>query len=92
MKTIAGLILAGSSLFAAPVVSVGVRFGSPAPIYTAPAYAAPAYVAPAYVPPCPGPDYVFVNGYWQRRHVIVEHRERRDFDRHENFRRDYHRR
>jgi len=74
-KLIAGLILAGSSLFAAPRVAVGVQFG------------APAYVQPAYIPPCPGPDYVFLEGRWQHRHVIVEHRDRdRAFDR--GFHRD----
>jgi len=88
-KLIAGLILAGSSLFAGPRISVGVGFGTP----VAPAYVAPAYVAPAYVPPCPGPDYVFIDGYWQHRPVI-EHREfrdddRRDFDRRDNDRRDF---
>ena len=82
-KLIAGLILAGGSMFAAPRVSVGFGFGSP--VHEAPAY------RQAYIPPCPGPDYVFVDGYWQqRRPVIFEHRER--FERHEDFRRDFHRR
>ncbi len=94
-KLLAGLVLAGGSLFAGPRIAVGVGFGTPAPVYTA-----PAYVAPAYVPPCPGPDYVFVDGYWQRRPVVI-HRDYyyryRDFDRdrfvrHDEFRRDFHRR
>ena len=80
-KLIAGLILAGGSLFAAPRFSVGVRIGVPAPVV-------PAYVAPAYVPPCPGPDYVFLNGYWQHR-PFVEHRE--VIERHDGFRRDFRR-
>jgi hypothetical protein len=78
-KLIAGLLLAGSCLFAAPRVSIGVAVGTPAPVYApapyvapvyaAPAYAAPAYVAPAYVPPpapvyAPGPGYAWVSGYW----------------------------
>ena len=75
-KLIAGLILAGSSLFAAPGFSVGVRFGAPAP------------VAPVYATPCPGPDYVWIGGRWEHR-PVVEHRER--FLRHDD-RRDFHRR
>lgn len=79
-KLVAGLLLAGSCLFAAPRISIGVGIGAPvpaygygyyrpAPVYVAPApvYAAPAYVAPApayYVPPMPGPGYSWVAGYW----------------------------
>lgn len=70
-KLIAGFLLAGSALFAAPRISIGVGVGIPAPVYAAPApvYAAPAYVAPAYVPPpapvvAPGPGYTWVAGYW----------------------------
>ena len=54
-KILAGLLLAGSTMFAAPRISFGV--GSAAPV------AAPQMVAA--VPPCPGPGYVFLNGYWQ---------------------------
>lgn len=57
-KMLAGLLLAGSTMFAAPRVSFGIGIGVPAPIVVAP----PVYAA---VPPCPGPGYVFVNGYWQ---------------------------
>lgn len=75
-KLLAGLLLAGSALMAAPRVSIGVGFGvpapvyvAPAPVYAAPAYAAPAYVEPAYVPPpapvvYARPGYAWVNGYW----------------------------
>ena len=49
-KILVGLLLAGSTMFAAPRVSFGVGFGAP---------------VVAAVPPCPGPGYVFVNGYWQ---------------------------
>ncbi|HTB20460.1 MAG TPA: hypothetical protein VK708_20190 [Bryobacteraceae bacterium] len=83
-KILAGLILAGSTLFAAPRVSFGVGFGVPAPVVVAP----PVYAA---VPPCPGPGYVFVDGYWR---LGVGHRDWRapehfeHFDRHaEHFRR-----
>ncbi len=82
-KLLAGLILAGSSLFAGPRIAVGVGFGVPAPV-------APAYVEPGYVPPCPGPDYVFIDGYWQLRHPIVEHRD--VIVRHRGFDRDFHHR
>ena len=80
-KLIAGLILAGGSLFAAPRFSVGIGFGAPAPVVP------PAYVAPAYIPPCPGPGYVFINGAWQLRRPVIVQRDivRRDF--HRDFRR-----
>jgi len=84
-KMLAGLLLAGGSLFAGPRISVGVRFGAPAPV-------APTYVDRDYVPPCPGPDYVFIDGYWQHRRPAVEHRDRDDDrhdDRHDGFRRDF---
>ena len=64
-KLLAGLLLAGSALFAAPRISVGIGIGAPivapAPVYVAPA---PAYVAPAYVPPAPGPGYTWVGGFY----------------------------
>jgi hypothetical protein len=76
-KLLAGLLLAGSCLFAAPrvAIGIGVGVGAPAPAYgyyaPARAYVAPAYVAPAYVPPppavrvvAPGPGYTWVAGYW----------------------------
>ncbi len=78
-KLIAGLVLAGSSVFAAPRIEVGVGFGAQAPV-------APVYVAPAYVPPCPGPDYVFINGYWQHRRPVVI---RREIVRHDAYRHDF---
>ncbi len=50
-KAILGMmLLAGGSLFAAPRVSIGVSFGSPAPVYVG-------RLA------CPGPGYVWVDGY-----------------------------
>jgi hypothetical protein len=59
-KILAGLVLAGGSLFAGPVISVGVGLG--VPVVPAPAYVAP---APVYaVTPAPGPGYGWVNGYW----------------------------
>jgi len=55
-KILAGLLLAGSTMFAAPRVSFGIGIGAPAPVIAA-------------VPPCPGPGYVFVDGYWQFRGI-----------------------
>lgn len=52
-KILAGLILAGGSLFAGPVISVGVGLG--VPVAPAPVYA---------VPPMPAPGYGWVDGYW----------------------------
>jgi hypothetical protein len=52
-KILAGLLLAGSTMFAAPRVSIGIGFGAPRPVVVDAA------------PPCPGPGYVFVDGYWQ---------------------------
>jgi len=64
-KLIAGLLLAGGCLFAAPRVSFGIGVGVGAPVVAPGYYApAPAYVAPAYVPPAPGPGYGWVDGYW----------------------------
>ena len=56
-KILAGLLLAGSTMFAAPRVSFGIGFGIPAPVVVAP----PVYAA---VPPCPGPGYVWSGGIW----------------------------
>ena len=59
------LMLAGTSLFAAPRIAFGVGIGVPAPVVVAPA---PVVVAPpvvsTYVPPCPGPGYVWIGGNW----------------------------
>ena len=58
-KLIAGLLLAGSCLCAAPRFAVGVGVG--VPVYAP----APAYVAPAYMPPpIPAPGYTWVDGVW----------------------------
>lgn len=79
-KILVGLLLAGSTMFAAPRFGFGVSFGAPAPVVVAPA---------AVVPPCPGPDYVFVNGYWQLRERPIVVRDRfAHYDRH--FDRDRH--
>ena len=51
------LMVAGGSLFAQSRFSVGVQFGTPG------YYSAPPVVAAAYRPPCPGPGYVWIDGY-----------------------------
>jgi hypothetical protein len=58
-KLIAGFLLAGSCLFAAPRIVVGIGVGARVPV--APA---PVYVAPAYVPAAPGPGFTWVAGFW----------------------------
>ena len=65
-KLIAGLLLAGSCLFAAPRISIGVGVGVPVGGYYAPA---PVYAAPAYVAPAPGVGVSFVAGFWGPGHV-----------------------
>lgn len=57
-KILAGLLLAGSTMFAAPRFGFGVSIGAPAPVVVAPAPV-------AAIPPCPGPGYEFIDGYWQ---------------------------
>jgi hypothetical protein len=51
-KTLLALMLAGSSLFAMPRIGIGINLGVP-----------PARVA-VVRPPCPGPGYVWVDGYY----------------------------
>jgi hypothetical protein len=65
-KMIGGLLLAASSLLAAPPVTFSVGVGLPAPVYAAPA---PVVTA---VPPCPGPGYSWVAGGW---YFVGGHRE-----------------
>lgn len=52
------LLLAGASLFAETHVSIGIGVGGYGGYYAAP----PEVV---YQPPCPGPDYAWVDGYWE---------------------------
>ena len=63
-KLIAGLLLAGSSLFAAPRVAVGIGVGFGAPAYRCGPAPAAYYAAPAPVYPAPGPGYTWTAGYW----------------------------
>ncbi len=59
-KLLAMMLLAGGSMFAQTRFSVGLGF-NPAPR---------AYVS--NIPPCPGPGYVWLNGYWHAPAVRVE--------------------
>src|SRR5277367_5948703 len=60
-KLLAGLLLAGSSLFAAPGVFVGVGVGGGyAPGY----YPPPPPPVVEYATPAPRPGYAYVGGYW----------------------------
>jgi hypothetical protein len=61
-KLLALLVLAGSSLFAAPRMSIGIGVGAGgyAPGY----YAPPPPPPPAAYVAAPGPGYSWVGGYW----------------------------
>jgi hypothetical protein len=59
-KLMAMVLLAASSLLAAPRVAIGIGIG--VPVAPAPVVVAPPPVA--YVPPCPGPGYVWIGGNW----------------------------
>jgi hypothetical protein len=56
-KLMAMALLAGGALLAQPRFGIGVTIGGPA-------YRTPAPVVVAYRPPCPGPEYVWIDGYW----------------------------
>ncbi len=59
-KLLAVALIAGSTMFAAPRLSIGVSVGG----YGTGAYPPPAYTQ-TYVPPCPGPGYTWTNGVWR---------------------------
>ena len=60
-KWMAVMLMAGGAMLAPAQVAVGVQFGRPAPVM------APAPVAvDAYRPPCPGPGYVWIDGYYDQ--------------------------
>jgi hypothetical protein len=83
-KLMALALLAGSSMFAQSRLAVGIQVGGgydqgydegyyePAPVYAA-------------QPPCPGPDYIWVDGYWSqnygRRSWIAGFWNRRGYER-----------
>jgi YXWGXW repeat-containing protein len=52
-RTLVLALVLGSSLFAADI-SIGIRIGTPPP--------PPRIVR--YTPPAPGPDFVWISGYW----------------------------
>jgi len=55
-KLITGFLLAGSCLFAAPGISIGIGVGGGVPVA--------GYYAPAPVYAAPAPGYAWVGGYW----------------------------
>ena len=60
-KLLAMMLLAGGSMFAQTRVSIGIGFGGHgAGFYQPP----PSYASG--IPPCPGPDYIWVDGYWSQ--------------------------
>ena len=60
-KLLAMMLLAGGSMFAQTRVSIGIGFGGHgAGFYQPP----PSYASD--IPPCPGPDYIWVDGYWSQ--------------------------
>jgi hypothetical protein len=63
-KLLVGMLLAGSALFAAPRVSIGIGVGGygyvPPPVYAP----YPVYTAPYPVYAAPYPGYTWVDGYW----------------------------
>jgi hypothetical protein len=61
-KILAGLILAGGSLFAAPHVSIGIGLG--VPVVPAPVYVAPPVLEAGVVGVAPGPGYFWTPGYF----------------------------
>ena len=59
-KLMAMLLMASGALFAGTHFAVGVQVGGPAVYAPAPA----PVVVGAYRPPCPGPGYIWINGYY----------------------------
>ena len=60
-KLLAMMLLAGGSMFAQTRVSIGIGLGGHgAGFYQPP----PSYAYASNIPPCPGPDYIWVDGYW----------------------------
>jgi hypothetical protein len=57
-KFMALLLMAGGAGFAATHFAIGVQIGRPAPVIVP----APV-VADSYQPPCPGPGYLWIQGY-----------------------------
>jgi hypothetical protein len=62
-KLLTIMLLAGGSIFAQTRVSIGIGLGGHgAGFYQPP----PSYAS--IVPPCPGPDFIWVDGYWSQNH------------------------
>ena len=64
-KLLALVLLAGSSMFAAPRFHVGISFGGYGPaVVPVWAYGPPPAPLAVYAPPAPGYGYTWVGGYW----------------------------
>ena len=63
LRLLAVALIAGGTMFAQTRLSVGIGVGGYGPGY----YPPPAYGQ--YMPPCPGPGYIWADGYWQRPYV-----------------------
>ena len=61
-KLMALMLVASGAVFAETRVSIGVQIGRPAPVA----------VVEAYRPPCPGPGYVWVEGYYDEYNSWVD--------------------
>jgi hypothetical protein len=63
-KLMAMVLMAGSTMFAGVRFGVGVNLGVPVRA---------GYAAPVVIPPCPGPGYVWMNGYWAAPRYVDNH-------------------
>ncbi len=61
-KLLAVALLAGGSMFAQTRFSIGINFGGNGRGYYS--QGAPAYASA--IPPCPGPGYIWTDGYWSQ--------------------------
>jgi hypothetical protein len=75
-KVLAIMLLAGGMAFAQSRFSVGIGFNQGPAVYA------------SNIPPCPGPGYVWLNGYWHAPRFDNHFRGRdergRDFNGHDN--------
>ncbi len=62
-KLMAILLMAGGALFGQPRVSIGVHIGAH-PVYRPIRVAPVRWAVGVYRPPCPGPGYVWIDGYY----------------------------
>ena len=92
-KALLGMVLLAGSALAAPGISIGIGFGTPQPVaMVRPACPGPGYV---WVDGYYGPNYAWVPGFWRRPAVVVAPHsfiyDRRHDDYRNDFRHDDHR-